>query len=306
MAFAIKSNMNSEMIIDIILDALKDSLIVFLIVFILHILLSLFEVNIADKLKHNSKLSSLLGSLFGLVPECGFSIIGSDLYIKEHITMGTLVAIFLSCSDEAIPLMLAAHNEKTLWVFALLISKFIIGFIVGFLVDLIYRRKMEILHHLHDCHHEDEVHVGCCNHKIDDHAESKLDKFLWHPLKHSLKIFLYVLAINLIFGFIIGFVGEENISSFIEANKYLSPLFACLVGLIPNCASSVIITELFIMGNISFGACLGGLLVNSGLGIIYLIKNNKKKTTIPIILICFLTALAFGYIVFFIGLRFGF
>ena len=289
--------MCKEEVFEILLDALKDSLIVFAIVLLLHIIFSLFENKLSGRLKDNHKINPLLGSLFGLVPECGFSIIGSDLYIKEHITMGTLVAIFLSCSDEAIPLLIASHNEKSLYALILVGTKFVVGFLIGYLVDLVYRKRKEIDLHLHNCKHEDEIHTGCCHHKIDDEKESKVDKYLLHPLKHSLKIFVYVLIINLIFGFLIGFIGEDNISNFIESNKYLSPLFSCLIGLIPNCASSVIITELFIMNNISFGACLSGLLVNSGLGLIYLIKNNKKKTTIPILLICFLSSLIIGYAV---------
>ena len=292
--------MSKEEIFEIIIDSLKDSLIVFAIVLIMHILLSFFELKFSDKLKKKNGLSPMFGALFGLVPECGFSIIGSDLYIKEHITMGTLVAIFLSCSDEAIPLLISSHNEKSLYALILVGAKFVIGFIVGFLVDLIYRRRKEIDLHLHNCHHEDEVHTGCCHHKIDDHNESKIDKYLIHPLLHSLKIFLYVLIINLLFGFLIALIGEDKIQAFIESNKYLSPLFSSLIGLIPNCASSVIITELFVMGNIKFGACLAGLLMNSGLGLIYLIRHNKKKTTIPIILICFVSSLIFGYLVSFI------
>lgn len=289
--------MTKEIAIDIILDALKDSLIVLGFVFLVYIILSFFEVKIAKRLSKTNKYSPILGSLFALIPQCGISVVASDLYIKEHITMGTLVAVFLSCSDEAVPLLLASHNQKALMVIPLLVLKFIIGFLMGYLIDLLIRDKKHVDEHLEHCHHEEEVHVGCCHHHIDDDKESRLHKNFLHPLVHSLKIFIYVLIINLIFGFLIELIGEDSIKNFLQTNKYLSPLFCCIIGLIPNCASSVFISELFVIDGISFGACLGGLLVNSGLGLVYLLKSKKKlKSTLLIISVCFLTSIVVSYL----------
>lgn len=117
-----------------------------------------------------------------------------------------------------------------------------------------------------------------------------------HPLIHSLKIFAYVFVINMIFGMLIYYVGEDNIASFINQNKYWSPLFTCLVGLIPNCASSVIITNMYLLDEISFGATLSGLIVNAGLGIMVLLKNkNAIKDTLIIIGILLFVGLLAGY-----------
>lgn len=283
--------------LDIVIDALLDSLIVLGFVFIINVILSFFELKIAKKLSKTNKYSPFFGSLFALIPQCGISVVASDLYLKRHITIGTLIAVFLTCSDEAIPLLIAEHNEKSLMVIPLVLIKFAIGIAIGYIIDLIIKDKEEVNSHLEHCHHEEEVHVGCCHHHIDDENESRIHKNLIHPLVHSLKIFAYVLVINLIFGFIIGFVGEENLTKFLQMNKYLSPLFACIIGLIPNCASSVLLAELFVIDGISFGALLGGLLMNSGLGLIYLLKSKKNiKTTLMIILVCFLTSVFFGYI----------
>ncbi len=290
--------MTWDTFLDVLLDALKDSSLVLAVVFLVHVILSLLEIQMTKVLKKNNQLSPLFGSMFGLIPQCGISVVSSDLYIKEHITMGTLVAVFLSCSDEAVPLMIAAHNEKTLWVIVLLLCKFVIGFIVGFVTDKIIRDKKHVKEHLDecDCDH-DEIHTGCCGHHIDDEEEGKFHKYFLHPLLHSLKIFLYVFIINMIFGLIIAFVGEENFSNFIESNKYLTPLYATLIGLIPNCASSVVITELFLLNKIKFGAVLAGLLVNSGLGLIYLFKDKKhRKNALIIVCICFTVSLVIGYL----------
>lgn len=280
--------MNSEQVIEIILDALKDSVIIFAFVFLVHFLLAFIEEKLSLFLTKRKKTAPLFGSLFGLIPQCGTSVLGADLYIKKYISIGTLVAIFLSCSDEAFIVMLTSFNEKTIMILPLIGLKFLIGFVVGFLVDFLIdlknKQHLEEFHEDHQCHQHHEENTA-------------VHKYLIHPLIHSLEIFAYVLVINLVLGFIIGFVGQDNFSNFITSNRYLSPLFASIIGLIPNCASSLLITELFVGGNLSFGALLAGLLVNSGLGMMILLKNRKNaKNIIPIIIVCFFVALASGYI----------
>ncbi|MDD7736324.1 MAG: putative manganese transporter [Bacilli bacterium] len=290
--------MTFQDVLDILVDSLLESLIVLAFVFAIYVLLSFVEVKIAKKISKENKLSPLFGSLFGLVPQCGVSVVASDLYLKEHITMGTLVAIFLSCNDEAIPLLIASHNEKALSVIPLVILKFVIGFIVGFVLDWIIRDRKHVEDHLDHCHHEEEVHVGCCHHHIDDEKENKIKKYLVHPLIHSLKIFAYVFAITFAFSLIIALVGEDNIKGFLQSNKYLSPLFSVIIGLIPNCASSVLISELYVMNGLSFGSLLGGLLMNSGLGLVYLLKSKKNiKNTLLIVGVCFLVSIICSYLV---------
>jgi hypothetical protein len=292
-------------VIHVFEHSLIDSLKVIIFVLIFNVLLSFFENFIINKLlKNNKKVNSATGALFGLIPQCGVSVISADLYVKEHLTMGTIIAVFIACSDEAVPIILS-DPSKILSVLPLLLLKFVIGFVVGFLVDFICRKNRESVqkHHKH-CHHQPEIKIGCCHHEINNDDESKLHRHLIHPLLHTLKLFIYIFAINLLFGTIIYFVGEETFINVLQNNKYFTPLYATIIGLIPNCASSVIITDLYIMGRLSFGTTLAGLITNAGLGMVVLLKNkNMIKKTIVIIGILVLTALVSGYV---INLIFGF
>lgn len=278
--------MSWEIVGEVMLDALKDSALVFAFVFLVHILLAFFEERLADFLVHRRKTATLFGSLFGLIPQCGTSVLGADLYIKKYITMGTLVAIFLSCSDEAVIVMLTHWSDKSVMVFPLLASKFVIGFVIGILTDLIFK-KQNIDHDYHEDHQ-------CHQHHEEN---TNLHKFFIHPLIHSLEIFAYVFVINVALGLIIAAVGEDNFTAFLINNRFLAPLFSSIVGLIPNCASSILISELYMSNSLSFGALLAGLSVNSGLGMMILLKNKKTMKDIFLVLgICFITAVASGYI----------
>lgn len=280
--------MTWETFLDIFLDALKDSLLVLAFVFLFHVILSFIEEAISNFLLKRKRTAPLFGAVFGLIPQCGTSVLGADLLAKGYITVGTLAAIFLSCSDEALIVLLSSPNERTWTVLPLLGLKLAIGALSGFMIDSILRKKKESdadkVELDHDCH---EHH----------HEKTPIHEHLVHPLLHSLKIFVYVFAINLALGVLIGFVGEEAFLGFLSGSKYLAPLFATIVGLIPNCASSVLLCELYIGGGLSFGALLGGLLVNSGLGILVLFRNKKTfKSAIFLLILCFAIALASSYI----------
>lgn len=276
----------------VLLDALKDSALVFAFVFLFHLLLSFVEDKLSSFLTKNSKLSPLFGSLFGIIPQCGTSVLAADLYIKKYITFGALIAVFLSCSDEALIVLLTDPNSyvngRAIMVLPLIASKFVIGFVIGMLMDLIYR-KQEVKKP------EEELKDVIC--EEHHHEHTKIHKHLIHPLIHSLEIFAYVLVINISIGLIIASVGEENFANFLLSNKYAAPVYASLIGLIPNCASSVLLSELYLTGYLSFGSLLAGLLVNSGLGMMILLKSKANwKKTILVIGICFISAVIFGYI----------
>ena len=277
--------------LEIFLDSLKDSALVFAFVFLFHIILAFFEDKMASLLVKKRYRGPLFGSLFGIIPQCGTSVLAADLYAKKYITLGTIVAVFLSCSDEALILLLTNPSQKTLLVIPLVLIKFFIGVGVGLLIDVIFKKQEikepEVEHELED--------VICEEHH---HKDVKLHKYLLHPLVHALEIFAYVLVINILLGLLIGFVGEDNFKNFVISNRYISPLLASVVGLIPNCASSVFLSELFLGDSLSFGALTAGLLVNSGLGVMMLLKNRKTIKNAGIILgICFVTAIIIGYII---------
>ncbi|MGI6377929.1 MAG: putative manganese transporter [Bacilli bacterium] len=283
--------------IDALLEALMDSLKVLALAFVMFILLSFIENALVQYLKKSKKVGPLMGALAGIVPQCGISVVASDLYIKKAISVGTLIAVFIACSDEALPILLS--SPKWYYGFILLGIKFVAGFLVGVVVDLIYFRNKETLTNPEVS--ESEVHIGCCGHRIGD-KENPLHSHLIHPLVHSLKIFIYVLLINIGFALIIYYIGEDSILNFLETNKYLTPLFSIIVGFIPNCASSVILTEFYLVGGMPFSALVAGLTVNAGLGMAYLLKDRKAVKNFPLIIgVLTLTALILGYALIFIN-----
>ncbi len=299
---------------EVILDALIDSLITFAVIFALNFLISFVEDKLARVFVKNQKVSPLIGSAVGLIPQCGLPVVASDMYQKRHITMGTLIAVFIACSDEALPIMLADVNAIKS-ALPLLLIKFVLGFVVGYIVDLIFTKNVkEVKEALtkRDLEKEEEVHIGCCHHEIESEKDHHSDKKNWakshllHPLIHSLKLFAYIFIINLIFGFIIFFVGEDAISNFLHSNVWLTPLFATFVGMIPNCASSVIITQMYIDGSILFGAALAGLVINAGIGMLVLFKNFKNyKNNLIILGILFIVSIIAGYLTIALQLNFN-
>ena len=280
--------MTWELFLDILLDSLKDSILVFAFVFLFHVILSFIETPVSNLLVKRKKTSPIFGALFGLIPQCGTSVVGAELYIKKYITVGTLIAVFLSCSDEALLVLLGAWNEKTLMIFPLIGLKLVTGIAFGLLIDFIIRKQKII-----EVDHVEEEHECHTHH----HENTPAHAHLIHPLIHSLKVFVYIFIINLALGTLIGFIGEDNFSNFMTTNRYLAPLFSAIIGLIPNCASSLLITELFVEGHLSFGALFAGLLVNSGLGLMVLLKEKSMiRKTLLIVATCFVIAVALGYL----------
>ncbi len=287
----------------------------------------------------NGRASPAVGALFGSVPQCGFSVISSELFAKQKISVAALISVFIATSDEAIPLMLA--NYKTIPALLILIAtKIILAIIIGYLAMALHKALFkkanndlntqiqsletndnltiadtETDHDEHDhnehYHHEDDDHEAepqheethihaCCHHDLND---NKFD--FKHPLIHSLKITLYIFIINFILGGLIEVVGEAKLISFLSSSYALQPILALIIGLIPNCASSVIITELYLMGGLSFGAIVTGLSVNAGLGLLVLLKENKnKKENLFVILMLIIPSLIFGYALHFLPLNF--
>ena len=313
----------------VLLHALEDSLLVLAFLVPINILIALLEPRLAGRIKLKGALAPLVGVTVGLFPQCGFSVVATDLYKKRHITVGTLLGVYLATSDEALPIFLAS-GEQAIDILPLLACKFLIGLIVGYTADAIFsKNKKRVAEHIAECDHEPEVHFGCCGHEIengeheDEHDHSacdtpcgseiegkrrerkqKLKHYLLHPILHSAKIFVYILLINIVFGVLIHYIGEDRIMSFLSANKYVAPLFAVIVGAIPNCASSVVISNLYLMGGLGFGAAVGGLLMNAGLGFAVLLKDRKNlKESLAIIGGMFAISIAFSYI---LSAAFGF
>lgn len=276
---------------EVFIDSFFDSLNVLWFVLIFNIILSFVEEKLSKLLSQSKNVSPVVGAGLGLIPQCGISVVSSDLYIKNKITLGTLIAIFISSSDEAIPILLSTPNH-ILDVVYLISIKFVLGLLIGLLIDFVIIKNKELV-----IDNKEEIHVGCCGHEIDHH-ESILEKHVIHPLVHAFKIFIYVFIINFIFGLTIYYIGSLRISEFLEKNKYITPLVAAFVGLIPNCASSVLLVNMFTLNQLSFGALTSGLIANSGLGLVVLLKNkNMIKKTLIIIGILLIVSILSGYLI---------
>ena len=294
-------------IFHVLLHTLKDSIITLPVLFVCYLLIELLEEKILKKYQSSkmvkSKWAPVVSAGFGLIPQCGFSVVASDLYSRKMITLGSLFAIFIATSDEAVPLMLSYPNNY-LNLIIILVVKFIYAVIIGFVIDIFFLRKNNkteiLIMQEKKLNEEDEqIHEveGCCKHKLE-HKHNKIKELFVHPLIHSLKIFGFILIINFVFGLIIEFLGENIIASFMMTLGFFEPFVVTLVGLVPNCAASFIITETFLNGTISLGSCIAGLCVNSGIAMVTLFKLNKKlKENILILLSLFLLSCALGVII---------
>lgn len=279
--------------LDVFLDSLIDSLKVFGIAFILYFIFSFIHERVTKAFQKHKQISPLIGASCGLIPECGISVVGADMYQKRQISMGTILAIFFACSDEAI-FILCSDYKKIVYVLPLLAIKWLFGMTLGYIVDLLIRKKEQL--------RADDLHVDCCEHHHHHHNEEK-ESFVFthiiHPFLHCLKIFLYVFVVNMIFGILVYLIGEDRILSFLGTNEVLGPFIASIIGLIPNCAASVLMSELFLMNGLSFGALVAGLSVNAGVGIIYLLRfKETRKNSLLMMLILYLYSLAIGYMIF--------
>ena len=284
--------------LDVLLDSLIDTAKILPVLFIVYFLIEFLEYKNVFRFE-NSKLlkgkaSPVMGALFGSVPQCGFSVVSAELYSERKISIGALVAVFIATSDEALPIMISNYKSIPALI-VLILTKIVFSIIVGYITMLLYgkffEKKIQPTTHKETSHEHGEHLHACCNHDLED------TKFDWkHPLIHCLKITLYIFVINVMFGTILMFVGENNLIAFLNSSKVFQPLFAILIGFIPNCVSSVVITELYLMGGLSFGSIVAGLSVNAGIGLIVLLKENKnKKENLFIILSLVLSSLIIGY-----------
>ena len=228
----------------------------------------------------------------GCLPQCGFSVVGANLYSRGMITLGTLLAIFISTSDEAVPILFA-HPGMLKSVGLVLGLKFIIAIVIGLSIDGVMNltKKSKIMKQPRAVR-EESVQNGCSCHGGCHTHESGI----WRSaLLHTIKVFMYILVINLLLNAIIEGVGEEALSQILLSNSMWQPVLAALVGLIPNCAASIILTEMYIAGTLSLGALIAGLITGAGMGLIILFKANKPMVqNIKILGILYGSGVIFG------------
>ena len=270
---------------DIILDTLIDTLKLIPFLFITFLIIEVIEHKLNNKniISKSKKYGPLIGSLLGAIPQCGFSVMATNLYITRIITLGTLISIYLSTSDEMLPILIS-ENINITTIIVIILIKVIFAIIYGIIIDLILSKKQR--------KQEKE------NYSICDEEHRHCEKGIFIPaLKHTLNITIFIMIITFIINIIFSFVGEDILSKILLKNSIFSPFITSLIGLIPNCASSVMLTELYINNAINVSSLISGLLTGSGAALLILFKSNKNiKENIKILFILYILGVLSGII----------
>jgi len=284
--------------IEILQDTLVDSIKLLPFLFITYLIMEYIEHKTSEKskqaVKKSGKFGPLIGSILGIFPQCGFSVSATNLYSARVITLGTLISVYLSTSDEMLPIFISEAVPISI-ILKILATKLVIGMIAGFIIDFVLRiiKKQN---------QENEKIVDICE-KEHCHCDEK--GILKSAIKHTINIFIFIVIITLVINVLIYFVGEDLIAKFFETNTILGPIIAGLIGLIPNCASSVILTGLYIENVISAATMISGLLVGAGVGLAVLFKTNKGiKENIKIIGVLYLIGVLSGIAIQIIGIKY--
>ena len=261
---------------EILLDAIIDSAKILPFLFITYAIMEYIEHKMSEKskttIKKAGKWGPLLGSTVGIIPQCGFSASATNLYSARVISLGTLMAVYLSTSDEMIPIFIS-EKVPILTLAKILAIKFVIGIVFGFLIDLVLRMRNK--------EKQEEKIEEICEH---EHCHCEENGIFKSAIKHTINILIYIFVITLVINLIVEWVGEENIATFVGNHAILGPAISSLIGLIPNCAASVIITNLYIQNIISGASLIAGLLTGAGVGLIILFRTNKNiKENIAIV-----------------------
>ena len=249
--------------------AFQDSLKILPFLFLTYLMMEFLEKKAGERtnlwLEKAGKAGPVAGGILGVIPQCGMSAVASNLYAGRIISVGTLLAIYLSTSDEMLPIMIS-QSVDIVTIAKVLGIKVIIAMSAGMLVDFTYNllKKEEVC--------EMKVHEFC------EHEHCHCEDGIWKSaFRHTWQIFLFVLLVTVVLNIGIEFIGEERLAGFILNRPIVGPVLAGMIGLLPNCAASVVITQMFLDGLMSFGTMLAGLLVGAGVGILVLLRVNESK-----------------------------
>ena len=294
---------------EIFIDALKDTVGLVPFLGLVYFGIGFLEYRYGDRMNHFimrvGVMGPIAGALVGCIPQCGFSVVASTLYVKRMISTGTLLAVFLSTSDEAIPILLSVPGRLGM-VTSLIFVKVVIAIIAGTAVDhlaaVLKPAKSAERAVAGASRGEAEIgHPGCCSHGLDNKT-SRIKALFIHPLTHTVKIALFILVLTFVFNLIVRSIGEGRIASVFLAGKFLQPALSAFIGMIPNCFASVLLAGLFAKGIISFGALIAGLSAGAGLGLLVLIKENRNRMdTARIVGLLLAISIAAGTLIQFLG-----
>ena len=275
-----------------ILHTLEDTAKVVPFLFLTYLLMEFLEHKAGGAperwLRGSGKVGPLIGGALGVLPQCGFSAAATGFYTGRMITTGTLIAVYLSTSDEMLPILLSS-GAPIPTILKLLATKLVIGVAAGFAIDGIAR----LLRRGKADEQEPSIEELCERENCDCG-----DRFVLSALKHTAYITVFLLLFTFVLNIGIELVGEENIQSVVLNRPVLGSVLAALVGLIPNCASSVALTSLFADGVLSSGALLSGLMVNAGIGLAILFRNNRPvKDSLRVLAILFGISVVCGILI---------
>lgn len=270
---------------DVILDTLIDSFKLLPFLFVTFLIIEFIEHRFSkkskDKLSKSKKIGPVIGSVLGIIPQCGFSVAATNLYATRIITIGTLIAVYLSTSDEMVPILIAEKAPVGLLV-KILIIKLIVGMIFGIIIDKLLKKKEKTNYHI-------------CS---DEHCHCEDNKLFLAAFKHTISIFLFILICTFVIDLMMEYGGTGLLNKLFLKNNLFGPFLTSLIGLIPNCAASVVITELYLKKAISFASLISGLLTGSGIGLLVLFRTNKnKKENLFILLSIYLIGSIVGLVI---------
>lgn len=280
--------MDNIVLPEFLADAFVDSIKLIPALFLIFVIIELFEEKFSQKIatfmQYSKKAGPIIGALIAIIPQCGFSVIASTLYIKRFISIGTLLSVYIATSDEAIPVLIADVTNTKLIVQIILI-KFLLGVVVGYVVDFIFGKVFQ----KNLVAEKITFEKGCCNHEI-----TESEPFLLHPIKHTYNIFTFIFITCCILNYVLSHFGIEVVREFVFENSMMQPVLISIVGLIPNCSISVLVVMLYLEKTISFGSLIAGLSSGAGLGLLVLLKKNKCKNTLLVISILLIVSIFSG------------
>ncbi len=281
--------------LDVIIDTLIDSVKLFPFLFLTYLAMEYMEHKMGEKTKtaieKSGRFGSIPGSILGAFPQCGFSAAASNLYAGRIITLGTLMAIFLSTSDEMLPILISEQVHISV-ILKLVGMKVAIGMAAGFIIDLLIKKKSIHVHSHEESGHMDIGHV-CKNENC--HCEEGIFR---SAARHTFNIFFFIVAISFVLNTVIYLVGEDFLSNLVLNRPILGQMVAALVGLIPNCASSIAITQLYLKGMMGLGSMMAGLLAGTGVGLLVLFRvNDDLKENIKITVLLYAIGVIAGIVI---------
>lgn len=287
--------------LEVIEETIIDSIKLLPFLFITYLIMEYIEHKMGEKskkaIKKSGKFGPVIGSILGIFPQCGFSVSATNLYAGRIITLGTLIAVYLSTSDEMLPIFISEAVSPII-ILKILGIKLIIGMIAGIIIDLVIRLVVKKGENNEESTDNEIGHI--CE---EEHCHCNENGILKSSLKHTLNIFVFIVLITFVINTIVYFLGEEMIASWFLNKPIVGPIIASLIGLIPNCAASVIIANLYLENVISLGSMIAGLLTGAGVGLAVLFKTNKKlKENILITLLLYFIGIISGITIDLIGI----